>query len=79
MLLVEHFVNHFRGRVGVGVAQTIIDSISLFELLGCVFHRHLRFLYLQVILIYKLIITYDIWFVKNKMRIILIYFFKNTI
>lgn len=42
MLLVQHFVDHFRGRMGIRTLQAGQNGVALFELLGLNFHWHLR-------------------------------------
>ena len=71
MLNLEHFVDHFRGGVGIRALQAGEDRVALFELLCLNFHRHLLFrVLLRLILIYKLSISCRSEFVKKKIRII---------
>ena len=43
VLRLEHFVQTFCRRVGVGASQATEDGVPLPELLGLCFHKHLLF------------------------------------
>ena len=43
MLRLKHLVNHFSGRVGVGITQAGVNGVALSESLSCRLHRHLSF------------------------------------
>ena len=57
MGILKHLVYHLGRWVGVCVHQAGQDRIAFSEVLGVRFHRHRPFLCLQVILIYKWIVS----------------------